>query len=176
MALESVLGGLVGLSGSLAPAILGFFDKKHERKHNEEMRRIEMEAVRAGHKFQLEQAEVVAGQAETTALYSHDESMSGSGGVIMSTVRASVRPVITYAFFLLFLVIKLTGLYTAWWVQNVPLAPAMYALWDPNTEAMFAAIMSFWFGQRALKKFGYGVGQSNGPVIVATQGTIRGSK
>lgn len=175
MALESVLGGIVGLSGSLAPAILGYFDKKHERKHNEEMRRIEMEAVKAGHKFQLEQAEIVAGQTETAAVYSHDESLSEGGGTIMATIRASVRPIITYVFFMLFLAIKLSGLYTAWWVQNVPLTPALVALWDPNTEALFAAIMGFWFGHRAILKFGYGPAQS-GPKIVATQGTIRGSK
>ncbi len=175
MALESVLGGIVGLSGSLAPAILGYFDKKHERKHNEEMRRIEMEAVRAGHKFQLEQADIVAGQAETTSVYSHDESLSEVGGKFMATTRASVRPVITYAFFLLFLAIKISGLYMAWWVQHVPLTPALVALWDPNTEALFAAIMGFWFGHRAIMKFGYAP-TSTSPKIVATQGTIRGSK
>jgi len=29
----------------------------------------------------------------------------------------------------------------------------LIAIWDIETQALFAAVMSFWFGQRALSKF-----------------------
>lgn len=155
MALESVFGGLVGLGGSLAPAVLEFFNKKQERKHAETLRQQDVEMAKLGHAFELQRTELTADATETSSVYTHDQSLSEGAGPFWSAVRASVRPVLTYAFFALFVVIKLAGLYTAWWIQNTPLVPALQALWDPNTEALFAATMAFWFGQRAIGKLGY---------------------
>jgi hypothetical protein len=34
--------------------------------------------------------------------------------------------------------------------RGVLLAALLPRIWDPKTQALFAAVMSFWFGQRAL--------------------------
>tara|TARA_R110002072_G_scaffold246432_1_gene405672 strand:- start:11632 stop:11793 length:162 start_codon:yes stop_codon:yes gene_type:complete len=36
--------------------------------------------------------------------------------------------------------------------QGMEFVVALPQVWDPETQALFAAVMSFWFGQRALAK------------------------
>lgn len=153
-AIGSVLGGLLGFGGSIAPAVLDIYDKKQERAHVEKMKGIEIEAAKLGQQFVLQGQEIAAESAETTALLAHDTSLE-SGSKWLESIRASVRPVITYAFFGLFLLVKLAALYVAFVVQSVPLSIALISIWDGDTAAIFAAVIGFWFGNRSINKFGY---------------------
>jgi len=38
-------------------------------------------------------------------------------------------------------------------VEGLLIAEALPRIWDQETQALFAAVMSFWFGNRALSKF-----------------------
>ena len=74
-----------------------------------------------------------------------------SGGFI-DGLRGSVRPVITYAFFLMFVATEIVIVVRVLqmggdWTQAVEL------MWTPETSGLFAAVMSFWFGNRAVSKF-----------------------
>ena len=77
--------------------------------------------------------------------------MGGRGGWVDS-LRASVRLLITYAFFILFTSVKGSGLYLLIAVEGLFIAEALPRIWDPETQALFAAVMSFWFGNRTLSK------------------------
>jgi len=109
-----------------------------------------MEQMRIGHNQRLEEIEVQADIAESKALYKHDARV-GIGWV--DGLRASVRPIITYAFFMLFAAVKGSGLYMLIVVEGLLIAEALPRIWDEETQALFAAVMSFWFGSRALSKF-----------------------
>jgi hypothetical protein len=69
----------------------------------------------------------------------------------MSGLQKSVRPVITYCFFALFTVIEYNLLQEAL-RTGTPMVEALDILWDDDTKAIFAAIISFWFGSRAIEK------------------------
>ena len=69
----------------------------------------------------------------------------------MAGLQKSVRPVITYAFFGLFATIEITLLMDAV-EKGVEFSDAVKLLWDDETKAIFAAIISFWFGSRAVEK------------------------
>lgn len=139
------LGGLLGFGGSIAPAILDFFSAKNERKHIEEMAKL-------GHVFEYANKETAADVEEGKNLLDHDKSLTTDNKFI-NMLRTSVRPVITYTFFLMFLVVKLTGVWVAWFAHNEPFAQSMLAIWDPDTSALFAAVMGFWFGNRAIARY-----------------------
>ena len=98
----------------------------------------------------LEEISVEADISESEALYKHDSQPSGVTWV--DGLRASVRPIITYAFFTLFTVVKVSALYVLMNEEGLSVVQAMPQIWDPETQALFAAVMSFWFGQRALNK------------------------
>jgi len=160
------------LMGGL-PKILDFFqdkaDKGHELKLAQMQTEREMQLLAAGYvaqqrieeikldeiKTQTASAEKVslidAQQAEMSAIYAHDMSLNEGTSKWMKDFRASVRPVITYGFFFLLVgidsVLAYKGLTSG--VDFVQLADQ---LWDNETQALFAAIISFHFGGRAFGK------------------------
>ena len=100
----------------------------------------------------MEEIEVQADIAESKALYRHDKAV---GVAWVDSLRASVRPVITYAFFLLFASVKGSALYVLIAVEGLLLAEALPRIWDPEIQALFAVVMSFWFGHG----IGEGIGE-----------------
>ncbi len=57
------------------------------------------------------------------------------------------------AFFLLFAGVKGYALVA---VEGLVLADALPRIWDDETAALFAAVMSFWFGSRSLARLRQG--------------------
>ena len=83
-------------------------------------------------------------------LLAHDTALGSQPGFI-NALRAFVRPFITYVFFLTFIGVKVTLVYQA--IKNgSDLNATLEVVWDDQTEALFAAIISFWFGSRAMPK------------------------
>ncbi|MBF0355954.1 MAG: hypothetical protein HQL43_12025 [Alphaproteobacteria bacterium] len=109
-----------------------------------------MEMQKLGHVQRLEEINVQADIAESQALY---RSAAPSGVPWVDALAGTVRPVITYAFFFLFAAVKGSGLYGLIAIEGVMLlAQAMPQIWDSETQALFAATLSFWFGNRTLQK------------------------
>lgn len=63
-----------------------------------------------------------------------------------------MRPIITYVFFLVFAVVKVSALATLLQTDGVTLAVALQAIREEETQALYAAVMSFWFGSRQISK------------------------
>jgi hypothetical protein len=87
---------------------------------------------------------------EQQRLLEHDMKLGQQGGFINS-LRAFVRPFITYVFFSAFIGVKVV---VVWHTvgSGGDLMQAIEVAWDDETEALFAAVMSFWFGSRAMPK------------------------
>ena len=149
----TLLGSLLGFVTSAFPDLLGLFRDSQDRNHELAILDRQLEQMKLGHQQRLEEIEVQADIAETKALYRHDKPV---GVAWVDALRASVRPVVTYAFFLLFAGVKGSALYVLIAVEGLVLADALPRIWDPETQALFAAVMSFWFGQRALSKLRQG--------------------
>lgn len=69
-----------------------------------------------------------------------------------ATLRAGVRPLITYGFFAMFVFVKLWAMLHGFETDNTPAMQLLPVVWDEGAEAMFAAVLAFWFGSRALEK------------------------
>ena len=87
---------------------------------------------------------------DTKWLYAHDRSIDAVGFV--NGLRGSVRPVLTYAFFILFATCKGVTLYAMVNTSGMDLSAGLLAIWDEETQAIFSAIIAFWFGNRAMSK------------------------
>ena len=108
------------------------------------------ELRKAGFDHELRAWEAQAADNEHDRLIQHDISINQGTGFIAG-LQKSVRPVITYCFFGLFAVIEVTLLMEAL-EKGTDFAEAIHILWDDDTKAIFAAIISFWFGSRAIDK------------------------
>jgi hypothetical protein len=153
----TLLGSLLGFGTSFLPEVLNFFKAGQEHKHNLERMQLEMDLMARRSELKIQELDKQAEIKETEGLYKHD---SIDAGGFVNALRGSVRPVITYAFFGLFVAIKTVAVMTLMNEQGADLAGALNVIWDDNTAGLFAAIMSFWFGNRAVSKY-YGV-KNNG--------------
>ena len=160
------------LMGGL-PKILDFFQDRADKGHELALARMqterELELRKAGfeaqervehiHTEQLQieseaqskQTLINAQQAEMQALYAHDMSLNEGTSTWVKNFRALVRPVITYGFFFLLVAIDL-GLFFYGWHKGTDFKELADLLWDNDTQALFASILSFHFGGRAFGK------------------------
>jgi hypothetical protein len=86
---------------------------------------------------------------EGVDLRDHDLSIGGSDTI--QTLRASVRPIVTYTFFGLFCLIKVVAILKMW-ILGVPVEQWLPIIWGEEETVLLAAILSFWFGSRITTK------------------------
>ena len=146
----SLLGTLMGFGTSIVPEILGYF--KQKQANEQQLKMLEAKAKYADQisKLKVEELDAEAEIAETKGLYEHDRSIDAGG--FINGLRGSVRPVITYMFFLMFASVKGTMIYAMISNQNIDWTMAVDTAWDDETAAIFSAIIAFWFGNRAMSK------------------------
>ena len=146
----SLLGTLLGFGTSIVLEILGYF--KQKQANQQELAMLEAKAKYAEKlsELKLKELDAQADIAEAQSIYQHDSNIDS--GSFVNALRGSVRPIITYAFFILFAAIKTTALITMMSNDGVDLAVALVAIWDDETQAIFSAIIAFWFGNRAMSK------------------------
>ena len=145
----TLFGSLLGFLSAAFPDFLKLFQDHQDRKHELKILELQLEQQAQGHSQRLEEIQISADIAESNALYKHASRPSGIAWV--EALRASVRPIVTYSFFLLFAFIKIASL-SALLSSGYSITDGLIAIWDVETQALFAAVMSFWFGQRALQK------------------------
>ena len=104
----------------------------------------------AGFDHEVKMFETQAADNEHRRLIEHDISINAGTGFIAG-LQKSVRPIITYCFFGLFAAIEVSLLLEAL-EQGANIRESLNILWDDDTKAIFAAIISFWFGSRAIDK------------------------
>lgn len=148
--LSGILGSLLGFGGSVVPAITDHFKAKNEQKFELAKMQKMAELRQAGFDQEFKMYETQADDKEHDRLIQHDISINQGTGFIAG-LQKSVRPVITYCFFGLFAVIEVTLLMEAL-EKGTDFSEAINILWDEDTKAIFAAIISFWFGSRAIDK------------------------
>lgn len=145
----ALLSPLFGIMGSLLPSIVRIFERRQELKHEIELTRIKIEAAEKNAKIELEATAIKADVDEGESVRRHDRSLRG--GQFIDTLRASIRPVITYVFFFFFIAVKTAAAYVM--LSNGQSVPEMLkAVWDVETMSLFATIIAFWFGARTLEK------------------------
>ena len=146
----SILGSLLGFASSAIPEVVSHLKEGKRNKHELDVMKLQLEAVDKAGDFDLKKYAREAFDNEHVRLLEHSMKMDTSGFV--GGLRASVRPVITYFFFLMFVAVKGSALY-AMLVTGSDIPTAISLVWDENTGALFAAVISFWFVSRAISKY-----------------------
>lgn len=122
----TLLGSLLGFFSSTFPEFLKLFRDSQDRKHELAILDRQMEQQRLGHTQRLEEIQIAADVAESQALYSYTNHPTATPWV--EALQASVRPVITYAFFLVFAVVKVSALLTMLQADGITLTAALQAV------------------------------------------------
>lgn len=146
-----LIGGVFGFSASLAPDVIELIKSSYAHKYAMEEKRLEIEAAELNYKFQIETSNIDASTKELEALLAADAALPGNA--FINLLRAAVRPVVTYLFLLLFSIVKLTTLFSTVVYDHTPMIVAIPLLWDAESMSLFAAVLSFWFGARAMSQY-----------------------
>lgn len=160
-----LLGSIFGFLSSTVPDLFKMWQDKRNKEHEIVLLQMQMENARQAHSDRLEEINAGADIEETKALY--QTYTVGVGWV--DALNGTVRPVIAYSYFALYAAIKLIVLYYLMSkgmgvVQVIPASPELPwlngvatvtinpALWDDEDKTIFAAIISFYFGARAMSR------------------------
>jgi len=138
----TLLGSLLGFISSAFPDLLKIWRDAADRKHELAILQMQMEQQRQGHTNRLEEINVQADIAESRALY----KTYHTGIKWVDALNGTVRPVIAYSFFIFYAVVKIMQ-----FSADLP-----WLLWTAEDQAIFAGIISFYFGQRAMSKLRQG--------------------
>lgn len=153
-ALSFLMGGL--------PKLLDFFQDKSDKKHELELAQLQMDQqirmLTMGHKSQehieeikTHQLEIQTAGQERIALYQHDIEIGKGASQWIIDLRASVRPVVTYLFVGLLIMVDIASIWWAW-STGVPFMDAIHEVFDTDEMQILASIIAFWFGTQAFSK------------------------
>ena len=143
----ALLGSLLGFGTSFLPQILAFFQQRQDHANKIELLKLQGEIASLGVQDEIAKLDKQAEIAEMKALYSYANPTKG----FAAGLSASVRPVITYAFFALFIATKVAVIMMVLedggdWKDGINM------VFDDETQALFSAIIAFWFGNRSVNK------------------------
>ena len=144
----SLLGSLLGFGTSFLPKVMDYFQDRSDKAHELKVMEVQIRQQKELASQKLEMVNVEADIREVEAL---QKSMQPTGVAWVDGLRGSVRPVITYAFFGLFVFVEVSAYY-ALTAQGISGLDAVNAVWDEDTKALFAAVIAFWFGGRAINR------------------------
>ena len=142
----TLLASLIGFLGSAFPDLIKLFQDRSDKQHELAVLQLQMEQQKAGYQQQLQEIQINADTAESKALY----KTYHTGVAWVDALNGTVRPMLAYAFFALYAAVKMLQIRFIDFTQILPWQ--MDVLWSAEDQAIFAGIISFYFGQRAMSK------------------------
>jgi hypothetical protein len=144
------------------PKLLDFFQDKSDKSHELELAKMqterEMQMLKEGYiaqarveEIRTEQIAIQTAEKEREALYSHDIAIGQGASQWVINLRASVRPMVTYLFVLLLIVVDIASIWWAW-SSGAAFAESVTLVFDADEMQILASIIAFWFGTQAFSK------------------------
>ena len=148
------------LAGGL-PKLMDYFQDKSDKAHELQLAQMqterELKMLKEGYvaqarveEIRTEQIAIQSAEKEREALYAHDIAIGQGAAQWVINARAFTRSFITYGLFILFAFVEIFGFMYAW-RTGVDFTIALDALWDNETQIIWASVVSFWFGTQAFK-------------------------
>lgn len=159
-ALPAILGALAGM----VPALVQLFTLKAQNAQQLAMRQLDIQAAKDGIALQVDLAGAQADIRQADHIY--DFGGGASGIKFVDALAVFVRPYITLVFFHLWLAMEV-GLFIYAVNTGYDLGQLVKLLWPTETQAMFGAIIGFWFGDRMMLR-----GQQQMAATLAIQPTV----
>lgn len=172
----TIIGAILGFLAAVLPSAFNALSEYFEHRKDMDKGQQQIDAAKAGvqvptfsgNTFSIETSvppppppptEVLSPVVQVLAEEDDDDEEDLEAGNVkplfvrfFATLRAGVRPLITYGFFAMFVFVKLWAMLHGFETDNTPAMQLLPVVWDEGAEAMFAAVLAFWFGSRTLEK------------------------
>jgi len=154
----ALFSALLGFASSILPEFFKQHQDARDKAHELALldRQSAIEFQRAA--VDLDKSIQAALAAQSTAVQESSRAdIAANKASWVSAYSASVRPTITYAFFLLYAAVKSAQFWLLLhpelpWQTASTLASALAAIWTEEDIAIFSAVIAFWFGDRMLRR------------------------
>lgn len=148
----TLLGALIGLFSSALPDILGLFRQRQDNAQELAILKLQMVRDEKQFHYRMEEIQADADIREVEALH-REFAQRKETWLWVEALIQSVRPIITYSFFALYGAVKWSQIQLALAATSDELWRVLPVVWHEQDQAIFATIISFWFGQRAMRHF-----------------------
>ena len=136
----SLFGSLLGFGTSFLPSILSFLEQGQKNRHQLKLLDAQAKHAEVLSKLKVEELDAQADVSEAENIYKHaTELAKANKSSFVSALQASVRPVITYFFFVVFGLIKISCLCSH---TKVTMLIAILNSWDEESKILFSTIIS----------------------------------
>ncbi len=159
---STILASLIGFVGAALPRLLGLLEARQKSKdlivmqaHEARMYELQIQGAERASEMRMRELDAEWSGQANVAVYDFAQPTAGWTAKLSETVR----PVVTYVFLALFVfktvstlaftIGAVQSLGAGWWES---FKQAMSVVWDKETADLFATVIVFWFGDRALNR------------------------
>ena len=142
----TLLATLTGFISSLIPEIMKYFVDKNDKKHEIQIVEYQLQINKLNNNRKLEEIASLQNNSEAQAIYKTYKT----GIYWVDSLNGTVRPVLAYAFFAIYSFIKFLQYKIV--IASAAIYEVIDILWNVDDQAIFAGIISFYFGQRTISK------------------------
>lgn len=142
----ALIASIVGFISSIVPEIIKLLQEKSKGVHNISMLTKQAKLARRSQELNLKKMEFLRDYMEQNNMY----KTYTTGIRWIDGFNGSVRPVLAYSFFFLYATVKIIQYRQL--ANHSNLVECANILWNSNDQAIFAGIISFYFGQRTFSK------------------------
>ncbi|RTK92642.1 MAG: hypothetical protein EKK61_03400 [Rickettsiales bacterium] len=143
----TLLASIAGFISSIVPEIIKYFKDANDKKHELNIFDRQIEYNKLNQIRSMEEIHVNRDALEQASLY----STYTSNIKWVDTLNGSVRPVLAYSFFLMYVSVKYLQ-YKAI-TESAYIIEYLEVIWSIDDQAIFAGIISFYYGQRTFRNF-----------------------
>lgn len=142
----TLLASIAGFITSIIPEIVKLYRDRQDKIHELNILDRQIQFQEKNQNKELEEIIHTANILENISLYSTYKT----GISWVDTLNGTVRPMLAYSFFIMYLSVKVMQfLYIS---NNANVIEHIHLIWNLDDQAIFAGIVSFYFGQRGFKK------------------------
>lgn len=145
----ALLASIVGFISSVVPEILKLIKDKNERQHTMDMLDKKAYLACCLQEHSLKKMEFAKDLAEHTAII---YTTYKTGIAWIDAINGTVRPILAYSFFFMYAIIKIIQYKSLTIQSTIYITEFINILWTSDDQAIFAGIISFYFGQRTFSK------------------------
>tara|TARA_R110002073_G_scaffold312241_1_gene483583 strand:- start:393 stop:830 length:438 start_codon:yes stop_codon:yes gene_type:complete len=142
----SLIGSVLGFGTSFLPKVMDYFQDKQDKKHELFLMDKQLEQQIHLNNQKMQMMDITADIEETKTLHKEHASITKKSSQWCINLSSTVRPVITYCLFIEFAALTLSV--NMGWMDLVQYA----TIWNSEFQAIWAAVVSFWFGSRSFQR------------------------
>ena len=142
----TLLASIAGFITSIIPEIIKLQKEKYNQDHELKFISKQIEYAKISENNKLSELGIKANASEFLSLY----STYNTGISWIDALNGTVRPVLTYCFFSLYVYVKI--LQYKYVINTNQILNYLDIIWSNDDQIIFAGIVSFYFGQRTFNK------------------------